>query len=519
VRVLELSCEGIPQLFTGLLNHRYDLTPAPQLRHEFPISSAWQLLEEKTNRDNWNSEEGYYRVGCGENRYQDFQPGWTGGLMNTHALLHEGTSLSRERAKSTLDFVFTQGGQGNSGFFHGTYHKGQWAGDGFDIDPWTAQERPHPERNHYHLLRKSADALYFVLRQFDLLSRQEPGWQAPAAWVKGAQNCTDAFVRLWRRYGQLGQFVDIHSGDIIVGGSSSAAMAPAALALASQWFAQPEYLEVAQEIATHFLHDYTQRGITTGGPGEILQCPDSESAAALLESYIVLWEYTSSPSWLEAAEQAAAQLATWQMPYDYAFPPDSEFGRLGLLSTGSVFANSQNGHSAPGICTLSGNAYLKLFRATGKPLYMQLLHELAHNHTQYLSREDRPIKDPSGRALPTGWINERVNTSDWDNNVGGVFYGGTWAEVSMMLTAMEVPGIYLRRDTGLFYALDHVDVKVENAGATEKRVTVSNPTNFPARVKLLLEDAAMAQQPLGQNYLWNAPTLELAPGESQTLSV
>jgi hypothetical protein len=55
-----------------------------------------------------------------------------------------------------------------------------------------------------------------------------------------------------------------------------------------------------------------------------------------------------------------------------------------------------------------------------------------------VSRADRPIHDPSGRPLPPGWINERVNTSDWDDNVGGVFHGSTWSEVALMLMAVEL---------------------------------------------------------------------------------
>ena len=37
-----------------------------------------------------------------------------------------------------------------------------------------------------------------------------------------------------------------------------------------------------------------QAGVTVGGPGEILKCPDSESAFAMLESFIVLYEVTGA---------------------------------------------------------------------------------------------------------------------------------------------------------------------------------------------------------------------------------
>ena len=320
---------------------------------------------------------------------------------------------------------------------------------------------------------------------------------------------------MWRKYGQLGQFVDIRNGDIIIGGSSSAGIAPAGLALAARYFDRPDYLEVAQEVADYFYQHYTRRGLSNGGPAEILQSPDSESSAGLLESYTVLWEQTGDSRWLAAAEQAAAQFASWQMPYDYAFPAQSEFGRLGLRSTGAVFANTQNGHGAPGICTLSGNTLFKLYRATGKTVYLRLARELAHNLTQYLSREDRPILSKEGRPLPPGWINERVNTSDWDENLGGVFCGSTWSEVALMLTIMDFPGLYLREDTGEAVAFDHVVAEAIYDADEGRVVRVTNPTRFACKVKILVENAATVRRPLHENYLWNAECLALKPGETR----
>lgn len=514
VQTREFACSGVPQLFELLLAERYVMTGLPVMTDELPFSAAWDSLEQKYNRDNWNGTEGYYRVGLGENRFQDFQPGWVGGLMNTLPLLHEGSDLSRSRAMQSLDFVFTHGGQGASGFFHGCYHQGVWSGDGFDLDMWTPQACPHPERNHYHLLRKSADALYFLVKQFHLIKLQQPEEGINEAWLIGTRRCAEAFQTLWRRYCQLGQFVDIHSGAVLIGGSASAGIAPAGMALAAEFFQEPAYLETAIAMGGYFHSNFTQKGITNGGPGEALQCPDSESAAGLLESYIALWEATGQTLWLNAAEEAAAQLASWQMSYNYAFPKSSEFGRLGIKSAGGVFANSQNGHGSPGICTHSGNTYLKLYRATGKGIYLQLLRELAHNLTQYLSREDRPIFTPDGRPLPSGWINERLNTSDWDDNLGGVFYGSTWAEVSLMLTCMEIPGIYLRTDTGEATVFDHVQAKVHMRDGRVLHLEIHNPTAFPATVTILAEDGKSAAMPLGHNYLWAGEAVSLESGES-----
>ena len=161
-----------------------------------------------------------------------------------------------------------------SGFLYGVSDGENFYGDAFNA--------PHP--HNMHLIRKNSDALYFAIKQLFLLDNTGRGNDIKPEWVRATRNIADAFVRLWTRYGQFGQFVNIETGEIVVGGSTSASTAPAGLALASQYFDDPRYLDVAAKSAELFYTRNTCAGVTTGGPGEILQCPDSESAFGLLES-------------------------------------------------------------------------------------------------------------------------------------------------------------------------------------------------------------------------------------------
>jgi hypothetical protein len=111
-------------------------------------------------------------------------------------------------------------------------------------------------------------------------------------------------------------------------------------------------------------------------------------------------------------------------------------------------------------------------------------------------------------------MNERVNTGDWDDNLGGVFYGSTWAEVSLMLTCMEVPGVHLRLDTGEAHCYDHVLARPILEKGAVTAFEIKNPTAFPARVKLLIENGDQIRLPLRQNALWNTPVIPLAPQQS-----
>lgn len=380
VRLYAFPCKDIQTLFDKFTDIRKELAPPAVFKNLLPFSAAWDIQEKKYNRQNWVEQQGYFSVGMRENPVQDWQVGWTGGMIATYPLLFEGAPLSRERALRNFNFLF-EGGQDKSGLFYGLAYQGEFFGD-YDEDP----------AKRGHLIRRSGDALYYLIKQFLLLKRQDPGTELPAKWVHGTRRCADALVRLWDTYGQFGQFADSLNGTILIGGSACGGIVPAALALAGEYFGDFGYLRVAKQSALHFHERFVKLGVTTGGPGDMLQCPDSESAFGLLESFMTLYEVDGDTQWLSAARDMANQCFTWCVSYDYPFPPDSTFGKLGMQTTGTVYANVQNKHSAPGICTHSGLPLLKLFRATGDIKYLTLIQEMAHNMPQYLSREDRPIQ-------------------------------------------------------------------------------------------------------------------------------
>ncbi len=445
-RIYSFACAEIQGMFDRFVEIRKDLSGSVKLYHQLPFSAAWKIQEEKY-RYNWVDDYGYYSVGMRTDRYEDWQPGWVGGLMATYPLLIEGDDTSRTRVFKNFDFVFSRG-MGTSGYFRAVEHEGKWYSDGFG----------KPYATKWVMTRKSADALYFMVKQFMLLDMQSDCQKISPAWREGTRRCADAFVRTWNKWGQFGQFVDIDTGDVIVGGSTAAGIAPAGLALASGYFKEPEYLRVATAAADSYYEHYVTRGLSTGGPGEACQCPDSESSFGLLESFVVLYEVSGDPKWLRYATEMAHQCMTWMVSYDFQFPSHSLFGRLNMHSAGAVFANAQNKHGAPGICTLSGSSLFKLYRYTGRKVYLETIQELAHNLTQYLSRSDRPIAE-----MPAGWMNERVELSDWLEPIGEIEYQSTWPEVSNMLTYVEVPGLYVQPDTGFFCAIDHIDVSALRA--------------------------------------------------------
>lgn len=373
---------------------------------------------------------------------------------------------------------------------------------------WTADfthDKARPYTHSWTLTRRQADALWYLLKHLEWLETEDPAFRAPPDWDRALRAATDVFVRLWRKNRQFGQFLHQETGEILVGGSTSGALVPAALAAAWRRFREEEYLRVARESGRAFADHLLRAGYTNGGPGDALQNPDSESCAALVESFAELLAADGDPAWVEAGRCAAALLSTWVMPYDFPFPEGTEFARLNIRSRGSVFANTQNKHSAPGICTHAGVGLLHLFRATGDVRWMDLLRDIARFLPQVVSRPGCEIRAKDGRVLPSGWINERVNTSDWDDNIGGVFHGSTWSEVALLLTVAELPGVYSRPDIGRVWCLDHVEAEI--AGDS---LILKNPTGHDAEVRVLVE--SRPSKLLARADLWRLPRTRVPAG-------
>lgn len=492
---------------------RRELAGRPRERQDVPFAAAWRLQEGKYNRENWVEKEGYYSVGMREVPSQDWQTGWVGGPNAAYALLVDGDARTAERALRVWDFIADQAVT-PSGFVKGCYSKGTWQGD-----------------TSVCYLRYSADTLYFLAKTLLLLAKRPPHTVIKESWIRLARGLCDGFVAQFEREGRFVHYVDANDGSTVVGGSCAAALAPAALALCARYFNEPHYLDVAQGAAQVYVDQFLAKGITNGGPGDIFQCIDSESAAALLDSLATLWEETADARWLDAGVAMAHLASSWVMTYDFAFPPGSTFHRLDMLTTGTVWANIQNKHSAPGICTLSGDALLKLARGSGDQRLLDLLRDIAHAIPQFLSRADRPITDrrPGQRwpVMPEGWMNERVNTSDWEVRndpaneigVGEIFGGSCWCEATMLLTAVEVPGIYLRTDTLACTVIDHVTVQIEAVTGDSLVLAVTNPTRFDARVRLLAESGEACARPLGPITVCDLPRLVIPAGRSERFTV
>ncbi|MBR4518737.1 MAG: hypothetical protein IKO65_07040 [Victivallales bacterium] len=485
--LLDKWCCTLEHFFQQARELRNAAVPSGAFPNLLPYSEATRLVRDRLEADNWFEEYGYYSTitktdlkGICRNSTHQWQLGWVGGIMKTEYLLREGEPQYRSRIYREWDTLFAKA-QCESGFFLTTaFH------DCFFPD-WPPQ--PGEPLAPWALVRKNADALAFLARQLLWLKLHDEPIQPQ--WLDGFRKCADAFVHLWEKHGQFGYLIAPATGELLVGGGVGGASAITGLALASELLHEPKYLETAIASAYYYAENYLQEmGNVYGGVGDALQATDSESAYALLEALVTVWEYTHDESLLALACSAADYLSTWIVSYDYRFPPESTFGKLNMHTAGTVYANIQNRHSAPGFCSASGDALFKLYRATGRTEYGRLAREVVHALPQFLSRPGRVIY-----GMEVVGMSERVNIGDWEgaSQVGEIGNApcACWPEVALLLARVHLPGVYARTDTREILCFDHLEAKWD--GDT---LQITNPTDYPAEVTLLVEDDEAVRLPL-----------------------
>ena len=437
-----------------------------------------------------------------ENFLQDWQIGWTGGMISTYPLLFSNNTQTTQNIIANFNWLFPNG-ISPSGFFWDSGEKG---------NKWYGGDIRRPQFENLHLIRKSGDGLYYVIKQFDLMKKRNI--KIEPEWHNGAETVANAFVKLWGKWGQYGNFVDSRTGDVVVGGSTSGAIVPAALALASEYYNNPVYMTIAKLSAQKLYAEYVSKGITCGGPGDAMQNPDSESAYAMLESFSILYEKTGEKQWLQYANEMALQFATWVMAYDYKYDNNCLFGRMKMKTKGTVFANTQNKHGSPGICTHSGLALMRLYRATGKSHFLELLQEITLAIPQYMSHNTRTIAD-----MPAGWINERVSTTDWFEGIGEIKAGSTWAETAMLLTTIELPSIYVDIEMAKSFTFDNLQAQIIKNNKNTIHLKVYNPTKFASEFNVLLENKEMKSKSWVENRIFALDKFKLKAGETKILKL
>lgn len=492
LRVYEFEAPDIPGLLERFMGARKAVTGTNHPRNLIPFSEVTRLMAKRIDSRFYDGKE--FKFYCPENaNWISF--GWVGGLMDTFPMLALGDDFHLDRVTKTFDFAIPRA-QGKAGYFYGALnYDGKCFGrEGYD---------EHPE---ICLTRKNGDVLFWMMKQFQVLKAQGRGTAIKPAWEQSVKRLADAFVATWKKDGQWGNFVNIDTGEVAVYNTTGGAMAIGGLALASEYFHEPQYLETAKEAADfYYRRDFLAQGQTTGACADILQNADSETAAGFMTALMALYDTTGDKAWLEKSRNLANLAATWTVSYDYELPANTELAQLGAKLAGVYWASTQNKHGAPGICCSSGDPLFKIYRATGDRRYADLMRDIAHAHAEGIK--------------PDGRITERLTYCDADSR--GSRGGGStgWNELNGFLMALELPGIYLRTDKNELYVFDHVEAAIVKRDAAGLTLAITNPTRHDAKVSISAENARRASQPLGYTAFLKWPKVEVKAGATTQISI
>jgi hypothetical protein len=463
---------ALPELFAAYQALR---EPAPfQRTPRLPMSEAANVIEKNFNVVNW-CQEGFYinasppdydpaKKGC-ESLPTDWDliTGWCAGAITGYALLKVGDEQSHPRAVTMIDLI-ADGGVSPSGLFWSNYGRGQW-------DKGNARIAMNQH------MRMPADATFFILKSIAL--EKSRGREHPA-WVRAVECNLDAFLKLWRDNRDFGHFVNRETLKIEQTGSAAGALCIAALALGANLPHGKEYLAAAEEAAEAYYHRYVETGWLVGGPLDIGIAPDSESATAMLESFVTLYEAARNPKYLEYAQVAADILSSWVVAYNAPFPEGTDCDRIKLQTVGGVLANTRNHHIGPTMATSSGDMFLRLYRYTGKAVYLRVLQEVVSGLPQYLCYAPGQFDE-----MQVGMMSEQYNMTDelgtrghiWQVNAG-------WGATGLLLSYGALPSVYVdrkRRDVAVF------DQLTASADFSANRLDIMNETPFEARVSVATE--------------------------------
>lgn len=502
VRIYNFQAKSVLDLYEKFMNVRKSLTGPNNPRNLSPMSYTVEVTAGHKNNVRWKElpDGGYYRM---ENS-DGYQAGWVGGLMDTYAMLALNDPLSMKRVFSTYDYVLLNM-QGKSGYFYGAYRDGKQCFDRKEIE-------------NSALVRKNADILFWMVKQFDLLKLQGYADKIKPEWEKIIEKLAWAFVDTWEKHGEFGNYVNLETGEIIIRHSTSGSLAPAALVLASEYFDEPKFFEVAKESAKYMYDkNILELGFTSGACGDIMQDADSESNFAFVESLMALYYKTSDKQWLERARNVANIAATWTISYDYVFPANSTIGKLKGNVAGAVWASTQNKHAAPGICTISADHMFKIYRATGDRRYAELLRDINHAHAEVMETPGRPTT-----GMGPGTSMERIQTCDADGKgaIGVILHTSNgWTETNGMFMGLEIPGIYIQTDKDEMYVFDHVEVRTLKRDKSGITLEITNPTRFDASVAVFQETSKEAKKPLGYSEFLKWKKVNVKSGETVTYKV
>ncbi len=121
--------------------------------------------------------------------------------------------------------------------------------------------------------------------------------------------------------------------------------------------------------------------------------------------------------------------------------------------------------------------------------------------------------------MKPGYVCERVNISNWegDQGVGGNIYGSSpWAEVAVMQTTTQVPGVYVDVKKRTVTVFDHLEANlIDGKNSGEVSIRVKNPTRYDTTCTVFFDFDK--DKPMGWNNYPKFNKIQLSAHEERVL--
>jgi hypothetical protein len=99
-----------------------------------------------------------------------------------------------------------------------------------------------------------------------------------------------------------------------------------------------------------------------------------------------------------------------------------------------------------------------------------------------------------------------------------MMYGSTWAETALMLTTIQIPGLYVIPDKSVFVCFDNLEARIAEDSKDKLVLEIKNPTAMDADLKVFEEKIAMLNQKIGPNFLLHANKVKVPALDSVRLT-
>lgn len=184
---------------------------------------------------------------------------------------------------------------------------------------------------------------------------------------------------------------------------------------------EQKYADCALRAFAFYYGEFAKNGFTTAGALDSY-CIDKESAAPLLRAALECYHLTKDRAYVDAAEEVAYYLATWQWHYSVCFPEDSMAKKIGYDTYGGTSVSAAHNAQDPyGLYYVP--EYLELAQLTGKDIWLKRARALWYNGIQLISDGTLVIHN---RVRPVGSQDESVRHTRWGRPDKRIFVSSEW---------------------------------------------------------------------------------------------